>query len=305
MKVYHEIRQYKDDFRVWHSNYKNMSFLSHWHNEIELILVKEGSANITVDGNSYFMNKGDLLIIGSNSLHYNDSYQINNSLEFILFDPDLIIPMDLIWHKNIYFPGEFLKNNNLENTVSYTFDNISKELTALQPRYKKIVTYNLLILWHSLQRFIPEVDVSDKKIGIKKTEKALTYIKNHYHEQISLKDVADHVGLSQSHFSAVFHQFIGINFSQYIQILRIDEAIHMLQGSNRKIIDIALETGFSNIRSFNRVFRNLTGSSPSSFIKNNHAKILHIPTKYNIGDDFNVENDSFVVIENLHPIIDK
>lgn len=305
MKIFHEIRNYKNNFHVWHSGYRNMSFLAHWHNEVELILVKEGTARITVDGFEYFVKTGDLLVVGSHSLHFNDSYQMPNYLEFILFDPDLIIPNDLAWHKNSYFPAEQLQQLGLKDTVYGLFNSIITELQAENTHYKKIVSSSLLLLWYTLLRHTQELEDKDLKAGIKKLEKSIIYIRMHFREQISLNDVAENVHLSPAYFSGLFHQFVGISFIHYLQIIRIDEAIRLLESSNYKIIDAALDTGFSNIRSFNRVFRKLTEQSPTSFLQAHKGEISHFSLSYNTGEDFQVQNDSFVVIGNRKRLSDR
>ena len=48
MQAFHEIRSYESDFMVWHSSYSNISFMAHWHEEIELMYVREGSLKVTV-----------------------------------------------------------------------------------------------------------------------------------------------------------------------------------------------------------------------------------------------------------------
>ncbi len=53
MKAFHEIRSYDSDFMVWHSSYQNISFLAHWHKEIELIYVRSGSCRLNITDRTF------------------------------------------------------------------------------------------------------------------------------------------------------------------------------------------------------------------------------------------------------------
>ena len=90
MKAFHEIRRYQSGFKVFYCKYRNMSFSTHWHSEIELIYVRDGKAAITIGETEYAAESGDLLICASEDVHYSDSYLMDNLLEFILFDPKVI-----------------------------------------------------------------------------------------------------------------------------------------------------------------------------------------------------------------------
>lgn len=65
--------------------------------------------------------------------------------------------------------------------------------------------------------------------------------------------------------SRIFKQYTGMKISEYINKLRIEDAVKQLTASNKKIIDIALSTGFESLATFNRVFKTLTGKTPSHY----------------------------------------
>lgn len=62
MRAFHEVRTYPEDFKVWCASYEDISFLSHWHNEIELIYVRSGQARICVTDHVFMAEAGDLII---------------------------------------------------------------------------------------------------------------------------------------------------------------------------------------------------------------------------------------------------
>ena len=96
-------------------------------------------------------------------------------------------------------------------------------------------------------------------------QKLLDYIDNHYTEDLTLEHASSMMHFSPSHFSKTFKKLMGMNYVTYVNMVRIEQAIQMLSSNQYRMIDIALECGFSNIRSFNRTFKEITGYTPTDF----------------------------------------
>ena len=74
MKAFHEVRNYTTDLMVWHRAYENISFVAHWHREIELLYIKRGSIRMQVTNHAFTAREGDLVVCDSGEIHYSDSY---------------------------------------------------------------------------------------------------------------------------------------------------------------------------------------------------------------------------------------
>ncbi len=84
--------------------------------------------------------------------------------------------------------------------------------------------------------------------------------------ELTLATLAEHIGISVHHLSETLNQQGGKNFNQFINEYRVAEVCEQLkQKSDRKLIDIALDTGFSSKSSFNATFKKLTGKTPSVY----------------------------------------
>ena len=70
-------------------------------------------------------------------------------------------------------------------------------------------------------------------------------------------------GYSSAHFSKMFKALSGMNFSDYLNIIKVENAIIMMRNErNMTMTSVSLKCGFSTVRNFNKVFKELTGYSP-------------------------------------------
>jgi len=96
-------------------------------------------------------------------------------------------------------------------------------------------------------------------------EKARAYIAEHQGEEIALEDVAGAVHASTFHFCKTFKKATGFTFTQYLGLVRVAKAKQLLANPQKRISEIAYEVGFQSLTHFNRVFRKVTGQSPTDW----------------------------------------
>src|SRR5438874_1684474 len=95
--------------------------------------------------------------------------------------------------------------------------------------------------------------------------KARKFIEEHSSEELSLTRVAKAVNISANHFSEKFKEVTGINFVDYVARTRVGKARDLLRNSNLRISEIAFAVGFQSLSQFNRVFKKLSGKSPTQY----------------------------------------
>ena len=93
----------------------------------------------------------------------------------------------------------------------------------------------------------------------------MAYVHTHYAEQISLKEIAAYIGLSEQHLIRSFRKESGITPIDYLKRYRIRQAKALLEAGDKSITEVALEVGFSDSSYFARVFRREVGVSPSAY----------------------------------------
>lgn len=104
------------------------------------------------------------------------------------------------------------------------------------------------------------VSVTDERM-----ESMLSYISDNYKEDLKLEDLASEFSFNYNYLSTYFTQHKGEGFSDYLNRLRIGEACRLLEGSDIPISKIGMETGYSDHSYFSRVFKKLTGMTPSEY----------------------------------------
>lgn len=97
--------------------------------------------------------------------------------------------------------------------------------------------------------------------------KAISYIKNHYSEQITLSFLANLLDVSDGHLSRMFQKTLGMSFTQYLIKVRMETAAHLLKNENLKIYEVAMKVGYPNAEQFSRMFKKVVGKSPKEFQK--------------------------------------
>lgn len=273
MRAFHEIRTYDSDYMVWQSSYTNISFLAHWHQEIEFIYVRSGSIHLSVNEDEFTAHQGDLVLIDTGDFHYSDSSERENQLDFLIFAPGIV--SSLYHHSYFIHPlitAEQLDAYGLSRELPLLIDSISRELNQHQPYYQEIVTASIRRFWYELCRNHPRTQSvmpgQNKRMNmLYDMQKLLSYMEDHYTENITLSFAAAQIGFSESHFSKVFKKLMGVNFVTYLSLVRVEQAAAMLKNTSNKITDIAMNCGFNNVRSFNRTFKEVTGYTPSQFIQ--------------------------------------
>jgi transcriptional regulator GlxA family with amidase domain len=96
----------------------------------------------------------------------------------------------------------------------------------------------------------------------------LHYIDLHYQQPLTREEIAKAVGYSPSHISHVFTEAMGMPLMEYITMLRMNEAKKLLRSTQIPVSRIAMQLGFSSIRSFNRFFMGQLHTTPSQYRKN-------------------------------------
>jgi AraC-like DNA-binding protein len=120
--------------------------------------------------------------------------------------------------------------------------------------------------------FTPLSIVSEKHR--KRCSDITDYIDLHFHEQISMKTLMNTFYISREHLTRIFRKYMGVTFKKYLDKVRTYHAYKLLIGSDLAITHIAMDCGFSDVRSFISAFRKIYSITPGKY-RHEHYEEVH------------------------------
>lgn len=142
----------------------------------------------------------------------------------------------------------------------------SKVLSREQ--YESVVRLLTIFAQH-LSLLCNQLMIREENLEPPMVARAKRFIEEHQDEDISLSVVAKSVNTSTFYFCKMFKKATGINFTEYLSRVRVEKAKNMLLNPNARVSEVAYQVGFQSLTHFNRVFRKLTGHSPTEFRRRN------------------------------------
>ena len=142
----------------------------------------------------------------------------------------------------------------------------SKVLSTEQ--YESVIRLLTIFAQH-LSLLCNQLMIREENLEPPMIARAKQFIAQHQDEDISLPIVAKAVNTSTFYFCKMFKKATGINFTEYLSRLRVEKAKNLLLDPNARVSEIAYRVGFQSLTHFNRVFRKLTGNSPTEYRRRN------------------------------------
>ena len=99
-------------------------------------------------------------------------------------------------------------------------------------------------------------------------QQAIDYIQKNYAADLNMAVVSNYVSMNYSLFSYAFKQYTGKNFVNYLKELRVNEAKRLLAETDMRVIEISQQVGYENEKHFMKIFKSVSGVSPTQYRKN-------------------------------------
>ena len=232
--------------------YGGLQNLPHWHIESELIFAEKGSAEVMTDNNLYSLSEGYCVFIRSGAVHYIKA-ESDSVISVMKIDSQLISA-----EFGMLAPVCPLLERKYE--VSEAFEKIRQEISNGEKYYEVICSGLALALTAEIFRN-EKTSSSEISSGSGAYKKLLRLISERFAD-ITFDEAAEIMCFSKPYFSKYFRRMSGMTFSEYLNIVRVSEAVKMLSKGNMSAGETAVAAGFGTIRSFNRVFKQYTGFTP-------------------------------------------
>ncbi|GIO23759.1 AraC family transcriptional regulator [Oceanobacillus sp. J11TS1] len=256
----------------------------HWHETIEISYIISGQVQeIYIDGANYTVKGGDIVLINSNSIHsvFVDQDRGFKGVTFFIpiefltenteNDNQITFNCISIGEKDEARIKQFAELRNVLDSMVEAYENAKKDSLAFI-RFKGL-SYELIYI------LLKYFKINEKRMGIIKTEKYLerltkitNYIKENYNQNLTIELIANKFNLSSAYLSRFFLKHMGMTVLGYINAIRLEKSYRDLLNTDNSIIYIALENGFPNEKSFNRVFKSVYKVTPGQYRKENKMK---------------------------------
>ncbi len=156
----------------------------------------------------------------------------------------------------------------LKPEMAESLERIAHQLALDFPEKLTTSASSRFCAFHELPGYFREAREANLLRLYRQTEtirKALVYIQSNFTRDLTLEEVAAHVGVSKSYLSRIFPEYAGKHFCSYLQQLRIERAKELLRFTDDHIYEIASKVGFWNSRYFGKVFRDMVGMTPADY----------------------------------------
>lgn len=219
---------------------ENFNFPSHLHQAFEFITVFSGVMDVNIGDKTYSIQKGQSLLIFPNQLHSLSSRKSQHML--CIFSPDLV----KAYSTKVL---EKIPVNNFFTPDSYLINAIDKLAEISSMIEKKGLFYSLCAEFDKERKY--EQKQNDDRNLLYEIFK---FVEQNYNEDCSLNNLTIKTGFSYSYLSRYFKKVVGVSYNDYVNQYRISNACYLLNNSDYTILQCALESGYTSLRSFNRNF---------------------------------------------------
>ena len=263
-------------FRLWETSMRG--FTLHWHELIEIAYVRSGGLVISVEGNSYKATQGDIVFINSGAVHGFSRSTPDTCIVIVqfgleLFDQSLVDLRDRLFQKMVFerktivtVGGDGETHRRLEGTILEMRREFFEKEEGFRLAVKaRLYDLALLLLRHVPVRQLPEGELIRRRQRNELLERIFTFVHENFRKPLDLDDAAAAAHLSKFYFSRFFKEQTGQTFHAYLSRVRVGHAEELLAGSDLPVTEVAYSSGFSSLKTFNRLFRTYTGTSPSRY----------------------------------------
>ena len=253
---------------------ENRPELFHYHDFCEITYIESGSGVYYVNGKSYEVEAGDIVIFNQEEPH---GWEVRSGVMDVLvliFLPNLLAEQTNYYAEEYFHPVFFLGSgfqNRIEaedernHKILVLMQEILEEAKGSESGYECVIRSDILKILILLIRYFEKKDshyeeaLAEKKKKIRRLEEALNYINENYTYTITLEQVAALSFMSPTYFSAYFKKVTNRSFSDYVTSLRLNRAKELIARGEDSMTEIAMKSGFHNMSNFYRLYKKHIG----------------------------------------------
>lgn len=253
MSYYYESKADKQNYH--YVNHKRNPFTApHFHSAAELIFVRQGRLLAAVNGEEYTICAGEGCFVDKFCVHSYGELEADTETYAFVGNSEIFEPI-------------FADLGGVPQTSFRFNDFVLLDKTVQYYESAKNESARTLVFKGAVSLLLSAIAESDPLCELGKRNSSgdicaiLKYIGEHFREELTLEGLASEFGYSPQYFSRMFHKYMKMNLTEYINIARVNCAKKQL-GGEKNVADIAFESGFGSMPSFYRAYKKVFGELP-------------------------------------------
>ena len=257
--------------------YPGMSAPCHWHDDIEWIYMISGKMCYYINGKRVLLNEKDSLMVNARQMHYGYSYKEQDCRFLcILFHPSLLGGNKALLQKYVTpvienADCEYLHFSSKQargQEIAEYLEQIRCLKEGAANAYEMQAIAVIFQLWSSLLQcgeFVIRDSKSDRNGELEIQKNMVSFIYQHYAEQISLNDIAASGNVSRSKCCLIFKHYLQQSPVDFLNTLRLKTSCSLLRNTDKSITEIAFSCGFNHLSYFSKLFIRSFGCTPREY----------------------------------------
>ena len=252
-----------------------MEYPLHWKDSIEILYVLKGTIDVQIETETYTLREKEIEIINGNEIYSLKSEDEDNLVLILNIDPNFF---------ERYYDGAkemFFYTNSLDDNIQdgeryhilrkYISILLYESVSKIDDYEDKIEENLLELMYHLLNNFhylfYEEESLRDDEVQLERYHRIIKYLSNNYMNKVSLQEIADKEFLSAQYLSYKIKDTFGQSFNDFLNGIRVEESRKLLLNTDKNILEISEDVGFSHVRYYNKHFRNHYECSPMEYRK--------------------------------------
>lgn len=230
----------------------------------KMVFVTKGRGSLTIDGTSHSLEAGDMFALFPKERHEyrsdpDDPWEIMWVAISGRISPDLMGELGLTG-------TDFIRKNILNPSIKKTLTTLIHALGDREDTSRLAATGQLYVLLAYLKQAAGLIEnTPETASSISCVEQAARFIEQNYYIDLDVQTLCDYVSYSRSYLSRVFHQETGYTIPEYINKIRMENAMELLRETTLPLREIAASVGIHDSFYFSKLFKKYTGRTPREF----------------------------------------
>lgn len=272
--------------------------MAHYHNDFEILYVLKGSVIIERKDKVNALHTHDIFIIERNVVHSLRKTSEDNLLLVLQFNlsnftdisPDFL---QIRLNKHLFTPDGSAQYATLKMLFQRMLDNHAQPPMTRALKNMQLICDTCILFSEKLDHSIlSESDFAREERNNILLSELMNYIHQNYAHTFTLSDFGRQQGFSAHYLSRFFKENMGITFSRYLSSVRTSRAEYLITHTEKSLLDICMECGFSNTSYFNKAFFEDYGCRPSEYLNTPISQTLYFATQKPSGESQHIIADA-------------